>query len=351
MHLLAAEWLSTADVQLRPKKGILVSRKDAKLQPFIFSAPMDTVTGLELTRAMVAQNEMPVVSRFTGDEYWAAMKEFPAHPNVWFAVGALQNLDTWLAQVSKLAETVPELKLNLAVDIAHGHSLVGLHTLEFLRKQPWVNGLMSGSICTPEGALESIMAGATALRVGVGPGSRCTTRLQTGFGLPQLSAVYRIWDATNWFNVPIIADGGIRTAGDAVKYIAAGATGVMMGNIFSTVEESAGWKIKLPFHREGALMIVDNSSLQVTKYKQYRGQASAEFQQDMLGQSNDCPEGVSGPQITPEGTCAEVIAEFRGGMQSAISYAGLASITDMNPNHVTFERVTGAGYQEGMPQL
>ena len=129
-----------------------------------------------------------------------------------------------------------------------------------------------------------------------------------GCGLPNLSAVYRIYKAINsrWgtdHNVKIIADGCIKYPGDAVKYLAAGADGIMGGSIFSRCPESSGW-------------MQDNTGL----YKRYRGQASRQFQKDLLGKTPDCAEGAVGPTIRPEETCEEVVNKFRGGLRSAISY-------------------------------
>ena len=132
--------------------------------------------------------------------------------------------------------------------------------------------------------------------------------------------------------VKIIADGGIKHPGDAVKYLAAGADGIMAGSIFSTCPESPGW-------------LEDHTGL----YKNYRGQASEQFQRDLLGRTPDCAEGAVGPEIRPQESCEEIVNKFRGGLRSAISYLGIQSSNELKPENVTFIKLTSAGFVEGTP--
>ena len=355
---LDSEYLSINDVSLVPKRGILKSRNNAKLEPFIYSAPMDTVTGSEMVDAIYTWG-FPVMSRFPIEEWKTTLFEYGDGGPLYFAIGAqdtdLQELDDL---VSKNKPSFGgKWKINIAVDTAHGHSDYALQMIYNLRRKPYINYIMSGSICTPEAALECIAAGATHLRVGIGPGSACTTRLQTGIGVPNLSAVYNIWKALQdgyaevnlngvihilQFDDPsyykIIADGGIWNPGDAVKYLAAGANGIMLGLRLSLCKESPGWK-ETEFG---------------TKVKTYRGQASSEFQND-IGRSNKFIEGVSSTKMTrneeDEITAQQVFNEFHNGVASAISYLGLTSIQELNPDNVEFIKITPSGYNEGLPHV
>ena len=332
--ILEENWLTTSDVTLKPRLGILKSRSDAEINSFIYSSPMDTVTGIEMTRKMVELGEHPVVCRFI-PEWYEAIKEFGDNPDVFFAIGTKGEK---LQEIQRLHEAgIIDGPVSISIDIAHGDSLSGHMTAKTVSSLPFVGNVMSGTVCTPEGALRAIASGCTHIRVGVGPGSACTTRLMTGCGLPNLSAVCRIYRRIRTMhgaenNIKIIADGGIKHPGDAVKYLAAGADGIMAGSIFSTCIESPGWK-------------QDHTGL----YKHYRGQASAQFQIEMLGQTPDCAEGAVGPEIRPDSSCSEIVSRFRGGLASAISYLGLSSAQEMSPDSVTFIRITPAGFHEGTP--
>ena len=325
-HLLQEKALSVDDVLLVPKEGILNSRSQAQLKTFLCSAPMDTVTGYEMVKAMLAHDELAVVSRFLPEEERdKCIKEFAGNPRVYFAVG-FKDYESTLNKTSQ--------QINIALDIAHGDMTL-LHKLtEKLAESDLVDRIMSGSICTWQAALRAIEAGCTDLRVGVGPGAACTTRLMTGCGYPNLSAVYQIAQRTEKYSgVTVIADGGVKHPGDAVKYMSAGAHAVMMGSAFSRTKESAGWK-----EVDGKLI------------KSYRGQASAAFQVDQFGSSNRCPEGASSSSYAWDGlTVSDVIGKYHGGMQSALSYLGLSSTDQLHPDNVEFVQITAATYIEGTP--
>ena len=341
-RLFTNEYLTTSDVSLKPSLGILESRQDAEVNPFIFSSPMDTVTGTDMVKALSGLGHSPVVCRFTpawreSFDWWMDNNQ---PDNVWFSIGAGKNcgLLEWLDDYANHIRGI-----NIAVDVAHGDSTFAHKaTLEAAMKT-YVERVMSGTVCTADGAIRAIQAGCSHIRVGVGPGSACTTRLMTGFGLPNLSSVYRINEAivdyTSDNNLSrqdyfIVADGGIKNPGDAVKYITAGADGVMLGGALSRTHESDGWEE----------MVAGG-----TPVKRYRGQASASFQKDLLGKSPKCAEGAVGPVITPTESVEDVINRYVGGMQSAISYAGVTSMSEMNTYNVKFERITNSGWAEGTP--
>jgi len=336
-------YLTNDDVILVPKLGVLNSRLEAEIDSFIYTSPMDTVTGERLTDSVVEYGHTAVVCRFLQEEWRACLKKYHRHDRVFFAVGSkdkntkdfLQNLEDIIPE-----DVFPAISVN--IDVAHGDT-VAMHNLyKWYASKKFIRNIMSGSISTPAAAIRCIRSGCTHLRIGIGPGSACSTRLQTGCGVPQLSAVVAIHDALTQAGmrnkVILIADGGVRHPGDAVKYIAAGANGVMLGKRFSECPESPGWKL-----------IKDKWWQKPKLKKRYRGQASAAFQVDMFGKRNSCPEGETGPLITTGLTVQEVIGEFEGGLRSALSYLGLRSIKDLRPENVSFLRITPSAAVEGEP--
>lgn len=356
MTILETEILSADDVLCVPTYGRLEHRSDAQLRPFIFSAPMDTVTGYELARAMLAQGQLAVVCRYlSDDEYLACLRDFHRNPNCYFAVGNLESCKGFIEKLSQLEheghlKDDGELAINVAVDIAHGDSIVAEKVVRFLREQPFIGRIMSGSICTAGAARRNLEWGATDLRVGVGPGAACTTRLQTGIGVPQLTAVYQVAQAVAYqsaVQTRVIADGGIRYPGDAVKYLVAGATHIMLGRRLAQTEESAGWEAKPMFRRMPGSSLIEMVSDTNKKVKRFRGQASNEFQCDFFGKPAKCAEGASSGELEPTGTVADVVAEFQGGVSSAISYLGLTSIDELSPQTVQLIKVSPAAYKEG----
>lgn len=350
-HLLDKEILSADDVLLVPKYGKLRSRSHAKLRPFIFSAPMDTVTGPKLAAAMRSIGEIPVVSRFKSEvipqkEFDESMDQYLIDTDgdfdVFWAVGGdVEDINEFFARRDRLG---CKEKVSVAIDIAHGHSITGHQALVHIKKSKRAFNVMCGSICTDAAALAAIGLGATHLRVGIGSGSVCTTRNITGCGFVQLSAIYKIYRCLELNDliddVTIIADGGIRQPGDAVKYLAAGAHSIMLGRGLSQTDESAGWFIKDRFK---------NITAYDMREKSYRGQASYDFQKDVLNRDAACPEGVALSPFKPNTTVQKVIEMYRGGVSSAISYLGLGTIDDFGPDAVEFIKVTTAGYIEGTP--
>lgn len=344
MHLLDTKLLTTDDVLLEPQLGQLYSRKDALLAPFIYSAPMDKVTGLKLAKEMLAQGEYPVLSRFLPEEEYSAGITLLKNTEAFVAIGATKTELLRFITILKSINLEDTDTLNVAIDIAHGDSIVGHEAAIFLRSYSFIKHIMSGSIATAAAAQRCIQSGCTHLRIGIGCGSLCSTRLMTGIGVPQLSAVYLIRSYLDNSiykdsNITLIADGGIRNPGDAVKLLAAGANGVMLGSVLSKVRESPGW-LPVPTVGEycGALPGL---------VKEYRGQASASFQQDIKGVADRCPEGVS-TNISWTGLyLKDVLEMYRGGLSSALSYLGFKDIKDLHPTRVNFLEVTEATRIEG----
>ncbi len=226
------------------------------------------------------------------------------------------------------------------IDTAHGHSKGVIDTLKRMKKTFSDIEIIVGNVATSEGTKALIKAGADAVKVGIGPGSICTTRIIAGVGVPQLSAIYECAGAAKGSGVPVIADGGIRFTGDIVKAIAAGAGCVMIGSLFAGVAESPGETIIF----EGRV------------FKSYRGMGSIEAMQsgskDRYFQDAEedikklVPEGVSG-RVPYKGTLAEVVYQMVGGLRAGMGYCGAKKISDLQ--QAKFTRITSAGVRENHP--
>lgn len=346
-HILDNEVLAADDVLCVPTLGTITSRSKVEVQPFIYSAPMDRVTGYALTKELVRLGQFAVVCRTLEQSEWQqTLKEFAGHPQVFFAIGLCRSQLKVL--IDRLIELGIDRPINIAIDVAHGDMKQAHELAAYLRELGICRFIMSGSICTPAAAVRAKMAGCTHLRVGVGPGSVCSTRLMTGCGYPQLSAVYEI--AKHLDDIEIIADGGIRTPGDAVKYLAAGATGVMMGSVLAITLESAGWEHAgwhpLDTSETVSFPLPDPEPIYA---KFYRGQASASFMLDN-NKSHACPEGTEA-EITWQGDRAEsIINKYKAGVASACSYLNLDKSKDLGPGTVRMVRITSSAMAEGKPQ-
>lgn len=241
-------------------------------------------------------------------------------------------------------ERVQELVENqvdaIVIDTAHGHSRGVLETTRRIRKQYPDLQLVVGNIGTAEAARDLVKAGANAVKVGIGPGSICTTRIIAGIGIPQLTAVYQVAEAIKGSKVPVIADGGIRYTGDIAKAIAAGADSVMAGSLFAGVDESPG----------------DTIIYEGRKYKTYRGMGSIEAMQlgskDRYFQDMEedikklVPEGIVG-RVPFKGTLSEVMHQLVGGLRAGMGYTGSKSISEMQK--AKFIKITAAGVAESHP--
>jgi len=228
----------------------------------------------------------------------------------------------------------------VVIDTAHGHSKGVVEKLKEIKSAYPNLEVIVGNIATAAAAEELVKNGADAVKVGIGPGSICTTRVIAGVGVPQLSAVYNVAKALEGTGVPIIADGGIRYSGDIVKAIAAGAGSVMIGSMLAGVEESPGETIIY----EGR------------KFKSYRGMGSIEamqkgskdryFQEDEMDVNKLVPEGISG-RVPYKGTLSEVMYQFIGGLRAGMGYCGAINIEKLR--NAQFIRVTAAGVRESHP--
>jgi IMP dehydrogenase len=228
----------------------------------------------------------------------------------------------------------------IVVDIAHGHSENAINTVHMIKKAFPDSELIAGNVATGEGSRDLIKAGVDAVKVGVGSGSICITRVVTGSGVPQLTAVIDSVKVARDYEVPIISDGGIRNSGDITKALAAGASSVMIGSLFGGTDESPG------------KTLVKNGK----KYKMYRGMASfyaslgRKYREagPQVVDSDDLndyvPEGVEA-MVPYNGSVVEIIRQMAGGLRSGLSYCGAKTIPEMQTN-AEFIKITSAGYME-----
>ena len=245
------------------------------------------------------------------------------------------------ADAVQRAEALVEAGVDaLVLDCAHGHSKNVINTLKDIKKQFSNVDVVVGNIATGEAAKLLADAGADAVKVGIGPGSICTTRVVAGVGVPQLSAVYDVYKALRDYDIPLIADGGIRYSGDIVKALAAGGDSVMLGGLLAGVEESPG------------TTILFNGR----KFKTYRGMGSLEAMQqgskdrymqgDVVDAKKLVPEGIVG-RVPYKGDLYEVIYQMAGGLRSGMGYCGAANIEKLH--EARFCRITNAGVLESHP--
>lgn len=226
----------------------------------------------------------------------------------------------------------------ITIDTAHGHSKGVIETVRYLKKTYPKQNFIAGNIATAEAAKALIDAGADAVKVGIGPGSICTTRIVAGVGVPQLSAVMGVVDYCNKVKIPVISDGGIRFSGDLAKAIAAGASCVMLGGLLAGTEESPG-EIVL-FKGRSYKIYRGMGSLGAMA----RGSADRYFQQDVSDKLKLVPEGVEG-RVPYKGPVSDVIHQLVGGLKSAMGYTGNATIEEMRKN-CNFVKITNSGLRE-----
>ncbi|MCL1816257.1 MAG: IMP dehydrogenase [Clostridiales bacterium] len=226
----------------------------------------------------------------------------------------------------------------LVVDTAHGHSINVLRMVSTLKERFPIIDVVAGNIATAAGAKDLILAGADSIKVGVGPGSICTTRVIAGIGVPQISAIYDAAMAAAAYNVPVIGDGGIKYSGDIVKALAAGADSVMLGSLLAGTEESPG-EIEI---------------YQGRSFKVYRGMGSIAAMQEgssdryfQDGNEKLVPEGIEG-RVPYKGPLADTVFQLTGGLRSGMGYCGVADIKALQRDS-RFVHISAAGLRESHP--
>jgi IMP dehydrogenase len=321
-------FLTFDDVGLVPKFNKIASRlhtnigvrlgRDVYKTPFI-PANMDSVIGPNLAKICKERGAPIIFHRFAPiEEQVKWLKEFP---EAYMSLGVQESA----SNLEKLYEAGCR---RFCIDIAHGHSQVVLDTIKKIKDLDEKNQVIAGNVCTYDGVMDLAKAGADIIKVGVGPGAACITRMMTGFGVPQFSAIQECYKAKMeiskiWHNSPIylIADGGIKHPRDAVIALAAGADAVMMGSIFARTYESAAPKNKIGDKTFG----------------RYRGQASSEFMNEYFGDTKKRQaEGVAF-DIEINKSAADVLDEYEGGLRSGLTYCGAANLNEFIKNAEIFE--------------
>jgi len=320
---------------MTPKERLVTVREDA---------PKDQVLALlhkhRIEKLLVVNGEHELVGMITvkdfqkANEFPRACKDDGGRLRVGAAVGTTPDT---LDRVAALTEAGVDV---VVVDTAHGHSRGVLDTVKRIKARWADSQVIAGNIATAEAARALIDAGADAVKVGIGPGSICTTRIVAGVGVPQISAVAAVAQALHDADVPVISDGGIRFSGDIAKAIAAGAHAVMIGGLFAGTEESPG-EVEL---------------YQGASYKSYRGMGSLGAMGERHGSSDRyfqdaateleklVPEGVEG-RVPYKGSVVTILRQLSGGLRAAMGYTGSRNITDMRTRPV-FVRITTAGIRE-----
>ena len=339
------EALTFDDVLLQPRfSEILPADTDISLSlsenislksPFLSSA-MDTVTESTMAIAMAKAGGIGIIHRNL--DINRQSQEVKKVKKKKLLVGAAigTSIDD-LKRAKKLLDNGVDL---IVIDTAHGHSKKVLKILSTLKKNNYKIPFCVGNIATGEAAKSLYNSGADIIKVGIGPGSICTTRMVAGIGVPQITAIMEVHQSLKGKKIKIISDGGIKFSGDIAKAIAAGADAIMMGSIFAGTDESPGKKFK-----------IKNKF-----YKRYRGMGSIGamsagssnryFQKNYKDKSKFVPEGVDG-RVKYKGSVAEIIYQLKGGLKSSMGYIGAKKLSDIKKN-AKFIKITKAGFYESM---
>jgi IMP dehydrogenase len=302
--------------------------KDRKIQIPLLASNMDSVIGDELAEILIANGSLPIFHRFTdleNQKKW--VKKYGSQ--IFISCG-----------IQKLDETRELLDLGAAgvcIDVAHGHSDRMFKAIEDIKRTHPNKDVIAGNVCTAMAYHDLVNAGADAVKVGVGPGAACTTRIVTGFGISQFSAVYECARIAEKLRIPLIADGGIRGSRDVILALAAGASSVMIGKLFSLTKESAAPKRP-------------SDKFSSEWEAKYRGQASEDFQNDFYGalKHKTVAEGIDF-WAPVSGTAQELIDKFLGGIRSGLTYGGARSIKELQ-RKAEFVEVSQSYIHESLPR-
>lgn len=333
--------LTFDDVLMIPRHSEIASRriptlnskatKNYEIETPIISANMDTVTGVEMACAMAKLGGLGILHRFMSPEEQVEdvkrIQNYIKENNLKGPVAASIGVkEEGKLRAKLLADIGVEI---LTIDIAHGDSVMMLDTLEYVKKTwPHID-VIAGNVATGEGVRRMIDLGADAVKVGIGPGSMCTTRIITGHGVPQLTAIAMCVDEAMKHGVPVIADGGIKTSGDIVKALCAGAQTIMAGSLLSGTLETPG-------ELKGGM-------------KEYRGMASKAAQVSWRG---ELPKGMAAEGVDTmvpcKGSVADVVSELTGGLRSGMTYLGVDNIAAMMEVGL-FMEMSASGMTESRP--
>jgi len=323
------------DVALVPQFNNIPSRteptlntwltKNIKVEMPLIASNMDTVIGEELADILIEEKSMPIYHRFSSQtQQHSWVKKYGGDT---FVSAGILHLD-------HTRELLDLGAAGVCIDVAHGHSDRMFKHIEELKRLHPDQEIIAGNVCTAMAYQDLVNAGADAVKVGVGPGAACTTRMVTGFGVPQFTAIYECAKVAEKLRVPLIADGGIRHSRDVVLALAAGASTVMVGSLFALTKESAAPKKET---LDGLMA-------------KYRGQASEDFQNDFYGglKSKTVAEGVDFWAKVSH-TAPELIEKLLGGVRSGMTYGGARSIKELQ-RKAEFVRVSPAYMHESNPR-
>ncbi len=325
------------DVALIPQHSNVRSRKDPSVETTlagfdygipVVSAPMNTVTGVSMVSEMARCEGLGILHRFmTIEEQCSAMRDIATNTMSVDRAAAVGCSGDYLERTKALFDAGCFI---FCVDVANGHNVLALEAVENIKKIHSDIVVMAGNVCTFEGAWSLVQAGAEIIRVGIGPGAMCKTRVVTGHGVPQLSAIEDCAQIKfEYPNISIVADGGIRGSGDAIKALAVGADAVMIGSLLAATDESPGF-------------VINGKKL-------YAGMASKEGRELWYdrAQTSTTEEGES-TLVDCKGPVKNVLANLVNGIKVGMSYAGAHDLASLRQK-AQFVRVTPNGYREGTP--
>jgi IMP dehydrogenase len=344
------EGLTFDDVLLIPAKSDVLPTqvstrtrvtKDLDLEIPLLSAAMDTVTESRLAIALAQLGGLGIIHRnLPVDAQVEEVRQAKsAGVKVGAAVGVSGDADE---RVMALVAAGCDL---IVVDTAHGHSASVIRMVEKVKARHRVQ-VMAGNVATAEGTEELISAGADAVKVGMGPGAICTTRIVAGAGMPQITAVFDCADVAAKHGIPICADGGIQHSGDIAKAIGAGAHTVMLGGLLAGVDESPGELVTTPEGRMKTYRGMGSLGAMTARGQLSKGR-DRYGQQDVGEFSKLVPEGVEG-LVPSQGPLAPFVHQLIGGLRAGMGYVGAATIDDLRTK-ARFIRISGAGLRESHP--
>ncbi len=329
------------DILLVPQFSEIESREEVNLKNDldsyinlkypIISSPMDTVTGIEMATEMSKLGGLGIIHRYNSIEEQCSMV-VNAKKNGAKVVGAAVGVvGDYLERAQQLVACGANI---ICVDVAHGHHINMRKALSKLKQKITTTHIMAGNVATAQGYVDLSNWGADSVKVGIGNGSICSTRINTGHGIPSVTAIMECLKASQALLYPakIIADGGIKNSGDIVKALAVGADFVMLGSLLAGTKESPGELINTP-----------NGNRKV-----YRGMASREAQNEWRGKSS-APEGIS-TTIPYKGTLESIFSDLIGGIKSGFSYTGARNISEFQ-SRARFVQQTSAGQYESWTHI
>lgn len=333
-----------------------VSKNISLETPFV-SAPMDTVTESNLAIALAQLGGIGIIHRNLAivDQVQEVKKVREQNLLVGAAIGASKGFEERAEALIQAGVSV------ICVDSAHGYADFIIEAIKYLKQHFPTIDVMAGNTATYDGTKALIEAGADSIRVGMGPGAICTTRIVSGMGVPQLTAVAECVRAAQSSNIPVIADGGIKYSGDMVKAFAVGASTVMMGRMFAACEESPGDKISLsPEHVPARFKDILKEKKDAYTFKTYRGMGSVgamekgtqiKSEDEFHGKSYKdrvlVAEGVEG-LVPVSGTVKDVVDQMIGGIRSGMYYVGCKTFEELYSN-AQFIKITQASLTESHP--